>query len=84
MLFRSQELESGVAVSVGEVIVKTGDYVIADSSGIAFLPADAAERIIHTAEDIANREVAMTRDIRAGGHVSQIMGAAYESMLRGK
>ncbi len=81
---RIQELETGIPVSVGEVTVSTGDYVIADASGIAFLPADAVERIIDTAQDIANREAAMTRDIRAGGRVSQVMGASYESMLKGK
>lgn len=81
---RIQELDTGIPISVGEVTVSTGDYVIADASGIAFLPAEAAERIIDTAQDIAAREAAMTRDIRAGGRVSQIMGATYESMLKGK
>jgi len=79
---RVQELATGGPVRVGEVSVANGDYVLADSSGIVFLPADRAAEILEAAEAVAGREAAMTRDLRAGAAVSSVMGAAYESMLK--
>lgn len=79
---RVQELATGGAVRVGEAPVANGDYVLADSSGIVFLPAERATEILETAEAIAAREAAMTRDLRSGAAVSTVMGAAYETMLK--
>lgn len=79
---RVQELATGAPVRVGEVSVATGDYVLADSSGIVFLPAERAAEILDAADGVAAREAAMTRDLRAGAAVSTVMGAAYESMLK--
>ena len=57
--------------------------MIADASGIVFIAADKAEDVIATAETIAAREAAMTKDVLAGQPVSQVMGASYEHMLKG-
>jgi regulator of RNase E activity RraA len=67
---------------VGGNAVEEGDYVVADSSGVVFLPAAAAAQILEVAEDIAARERAMTLSIRAGTAVGTVMGASYENMLR--
>jgi regulator of RNase E activity RraA len=80
---RIQEIATGATVTIGEVSVASGDYVLADSTGIVFLPAGSADGILTVAEEVAAREAAMTRDIESGGPVGTVMGSAYESMLKG-
>lgn len=70
-----------VPVKVHDIDVSPGDYVIADSSGSVFVPADIAEDVVAKAEDIAAREAAMGAAVRDGKPVSQVMGGDYESML---
>ena len=79
---RVQELATGASLRIDEVPVAHGDYVLADSSGVVFLPADRVAEILETAEAIAAREAVMTLELRAGAAVSNVMGAAYESMLK--
>lgn len=69
-------------VSVGDVTVTPGDYVIADGSGVIFVQADQIATVLETAEMIAAREAAMTKAVRAGEPVSKVMGADYEHMLK--
>lgn len=68
-------------VTIGAVIVKPGDLALADGSGVCFLAADQAKRIIATAERIAKREKLMTDRVLAGEPISKVMGADYEQML---
>jgi 4-hydroxy-4-methyl-2-oxoglutarate aldolase len=75
------ESASGEPVTIGDTVVREGDYVVADSSGIVFIPADRVEQILDAAERINAREAAMTAAVRAGDPVSQVMGASYEKML---
>ena len=75
------EADTGCPVTIGEVTVHPGDYALADSSGVAFIPAAEIECVLDAAEAIAAREAAMTKDVQAGQPVSQVMGASYEHML---
>ena len=68
-------------VTIGTVIVKPGDLALADGSGVCFLAADQAKRIIATAERIAKREKLMTDRVLTGEPISKVMGADYEQML---
>lgn len=68
-------------VTVGDVSVAAGDLVIADGSGVVFIPAAEAARVLAIAERISNKEQLMTRDVREGEPVTEIMGRSYESML---
>lgn len=70
------------AVTVGDVSVSPGDYVLADGSGICFVAKDRADEVLETAEAIAAREALMTEAVRAGEPISKVMGADYEHMLR--
>lgn len=69
-------------VEICGIRVQPGDLVIADWTGIVFLPAANAEEVIGTAEDIADREAQMARDVRAGKSVIEVMGTNYERMLQ--
>jgi 4-hydroxy-4-methyl-2-oxoglutarate aldolase len=68
-------------VPVAGITVAPGDLVIADGSGVVFVPAPQADVVAAAASEIAAREAAMARRIRAGEPVSQVMSAAYEHML---
>ena len=79
---RIVELTNNQPITVGDVQVKPGDYAIADSSGIVFIPAEDIERVLPTAEDIAAREAAMSKALIGGEPITKVMGANYENMLR--
>ena len=79
---RVVEAETNQPVTIGEVKVAAGDFVIADASGVAFIPAADIERVLDAAEAIAGREAAMAKALLAGTPIPQVMGGDYEFMLR--
>lgn len=68
-------------VSIGDATVEPGDYALADSSGVCFLPATRVDEILGLAETISRRERLMTAEVRKGQPISEVMGKDYESML---
>jgi len=78
---RVHEVATGGPILIAGTRVETGDFLLADGSGIAFIPAARIEDVLRAAETIAAREAAMTRDIRAGVAVTEVMGRTYEDML---
>ena len=81
---RIVEKGTNVPITVGAVNVDPGDYVIADGSGVAFIAAQNIDKVLEAAEVIVAKEAAMAKAILAGTPVGQVMGGAYESMLKGK
>lgn len=80
---RVYEAETGGTVQVGDITVHDGDYVVADSSGAAFVPAERIAAVVDAAERIAAKEAAMTKAVLVGNAVSSVMGANYEHLLEG-
>jgi regulator of RNase E activity RraA len=78
---RVVEASMGEPIRVADLHVAPRDFVIADASGVVFVPADRAEEIVSTAEGLMAREAAMAEAVRAGRSVVEVMGANYESML---
>jgi 4-hydroxy-4-methyl-2-oxoglutarate aldolase len=78
---RIYETSTGEPITVGDVAVATGDWVVADSSGAAFVPNDRIADVLAAAERIAAREAAMTKAVLAGHAVSNVMGGDYEHLL---
>ncbi|UAJ12586.1 RraA family protein [Glacieibacterium megasporae] len=78
---RVYEIATGVDVTVGDVTVATGDWVVADGSGAAFVPAARIDDVLAAAERIALREAGMTKAVLAGHPVSTVMGGDYEHLL---
>jgi len=78
---RTEEVAWGGAVTIGGVAVDHGDYVVADSTGIVFVPAARIDEVLAAAEAIAAREAAMAAALDAGQPVSDVMGRDYETML---
>jgi 4-hydroxy-4-methyl-2-oxoglutarate aldolase len=78
---RVYESTCGDPVSIGNTIVSTGDYVVADSTGAAFISADHIAAVLDAAEAIAAKEAAMTKAVRADTPVTEVMAGNYEHML---
>lgn len=81
---RVAEAATDVPVQIGEITVQPGDYAIADSTGVCFLPAAQAAQIVAEAENIAMREAAMGKALLRGQRITEVMGANYEKMLERK
>lgn len=79
---RVVEIATNSPVTIGQVSVHPGDLVIADASGVAFIPMGEALRVLDAAEAIAEREAWMAKSLLSGVPITEVMGANYEHMLR--
>lgn len=70
---RLAERGSDVPVLFDGVLVSRGDLVLADGSGVVFLPRARAQEIIETAERLTRRQEQMIEAIRAGRPVTEVM-----------
>lgn len=75
------EVSTGKPITIGDVAVNAGDYVLADSSCAVFIRAEDIERVVTEAERIAARESAMAKAAREGQPMGTVMGADYEKLL---
>ena len=80
---RIVELATNVPITIGQVSVAPGDFVIADGSAVAFIRAADIDRVLDAAELIARREALMARSLVDGKPITEVMGADYEDMLKG-
>jgi len=67
-------------IRVGGLTVCPGDLVLADGSGVVFLPAAHAQAILDIAEQIDAREAAMAAAVRAGKPLAEVMNSSYEDL----
>lgn len=75
------ETAFNVPVTIDGIAVAPGDWVLADGTGMVFLPADRAAEVIAKAEDLFAKEAAMLKAVEAGTPVGQVMAGNYERML---
>jgi 4-hydroxy-4-methyl-2-oxoglutarate aldolase len=69
-------------IEIAGVQVHPGDLVIADGSGVVFIPQPKEQDVIVQAEALADREAKMAEAIRSGRSVVEVMESlGYESML---
>jgi regulator of RNase E activity RraA len=80
---RIVEVATGEPIQVGDVTVTPGDYVVADGSAVVVISQHEIARVLDAAEAIATREEAMAQSLREGNPISKVMGANYETMLKG-
>ncbi|MCY0877333.1 MAG: RraA family protein [Firmicutes bacterium] len=69
-------------VTVAGIRVYPTDYVLADGSGVVFIPHERIDEVLTRAESIQEREAEMARRVREGIPVTEVMGARYEEMLK--
>ncbi len=74
-----------VPVFFAGVRVDPGDLVLADGSGVVFVPAAHAEEVLAAAERLAERQAAMVAAVRAGRSVVEVMhDEQFASALDGR
>jgi 4-hydroxy-4-methyl-2-oxoglutarate aldolase len=78
---RILEIDWNVRVDIAGVAVAPGDLVLADASGVVFVPIARAEEVLAAAEQIAARERLMAAEVDRGRSMAEVMGANYEAML---
>jgi len=72
------ETDYNCPITVGDLSVRPGDWVIADGSGVVFVTQENADRVLEQAEQLATREASFVKEIEAGVPVSKVMSRAYE------
>jgi regulator of RNase E activity RraA len=78
---RIMEVGWNEPIAFGDLTVGPGDLVIADSSGVVFVPAAHIEAVLAAGEEIVAREQAMADAVRDHKPMSEVMGANYERLL---
>ncbi len=81
---RVAEYDWNIEIEIGGVAVNPGDLVLADGSGVVFVPKTHEKEIINKAEEIQAKEAAMASAVKEGKPVSDVMGGDYENMLISK
>lgn len=70
---RIAERATDVPVTFGGMLVTPGDYVIADLSGVVFVPAAHAAAVLDAAERLADKQQRMVEAVRGGRPVTAVM-----------
>ena len=78
---RIKEVSVNEPINVSGVEVNSGDYVIADESGIVFIPNNQSTEIITKAEEIAKKEDAIIKQLSSGESLSHILNEKYEFLV---
>jgi regulator of RNase E activity RraA len=78
---RLRQKSVGTSVLIDGITVAQGDLVIADDSGVAFIPRQRASEVINRAEQILARESEIATDIRAGTPINRAM---HDARLAGQ
>jgi regulator of RNase E activity RraA len=72
-----------VPVQCGGVAVHPGDWLIADGSGVVFIPQDRVEEVLGVAEELAAAEQKMLASLKDGVAILQVdQQSGYEEMLK--
>ncbi len=56
----------GEPITIGEVTIRTGDYVLADRDGIIIIPAEVAEQVVTRTEEVMQTENLVRKAILQG------------------
>jgi regulator of RNase E activity RraA len=70
---RIVQLAMGEPVLFAGVTVEQDDFVLADSNGVVFVPADSIEQVLVLAGQIVAREAEMAEAVSSGQPVTEVM-----------
>ena len=65
--------EIGAEIKCGNQIVKTGDWIIGDDSGIVVVPQEIAQEIANRALDVKEHENRIREEIKSGGSLGTVV-----------
>jgi 4-hydroxy-4-methyl-2-oxoglutarate aldolase len=74
--------EIGGVATVGEVEVRTGDWLVGDRDGVTVVPADALEEIISAGTARADKETVMFSKLGSGATTVELLGLDTGSVRR--
>ncbi|MEP7739595.1 demethylmenaquinone methyltransferase [Nocardioides sp. 31GB23] len=78
---RVVERDWNIDVEIAGIAVRPGDYVVADGSGVVFVPAGSIDAVLDKAELVVAKERAMVERVDQGIPMVDVMGADYEILL---
>jgi len=70
---RKEELSINVDIPCGGVIVKPGDFIVADLMGVVVVPVARAEEFLALAEEQADREAKTRAWVKQGKTVEDLL-----------
>ena len=70
---RKEELSINVPIQCGGVLVRPGDFIVADTIGIAVVPLDKAEELLKLAEEQADREAKTRVWVKQGKTIEDLL-----------
>ncbi|PZS30997.1 MAG: dimethylmenaquinone methyltransferase [Pseudonocardiales bacterium] len=79
---RLAQVSAGEPVRLQDVSVAAGDIVVADETGLAFVPRRRCEEVLVAAEHVVEREDAIAADLRAGSPLPRAMRNARLAGVR--
>ncbi len=80
---RVMEEATNVMVSFHGVQVRPGDIVVADITGVVFIPRERIDDVVAKAEGLLTKEEAMIADIKSGMSMKEVdQKYNYENMLK--
>jgi 3-hexulose-6-phosphate synthase/6-phospho-3-hexuloisomerase len=65
--------EIGCEINCGEQVVRTGDWIVGDESGVVVVPKEQAVEIANRAMDVHERENRIREEIKRGSTLSKVL-----------
>lgn len=59
-------LDTGRTVTVGDAVIRPGDYVVADADGVVVIPTELRDKVLGMAEAAAADEPNILDEVRKG------------------
>ena len=78
---RVVERATNTSVQVSGVRVEPGDLVLADESGVVFIPRVRAAEILGVAEELGRREEELARELDSGRSPVDVLNDRYEGLI---
>ncbi|KZK92987.1 4-hydroxy-4-methyl-2-oxoglutarate aldolase [Pseudovibrio sp. Ad46] len=70
---RKEELSINVPIQCGDVVVKPGDFIVADLMGVTVVPLEKAEEVVKLAKEQADREEETRKWVAKGKTVEDLL-----------
>ena len=65
--------EIGAEINCGNQIVKSGDWIIGDDSGVVVVPQEIAQEIANRALNVKEQENRIREEIKSGGSLGSVL-----------
>lgn len=66
--------QTGVDITCGGVVVRTGDLIVGDDDGVVVIPQEQIDEIIQKTKAIEEKEAVMAEKVLQGAHIADLIG----------